>query len=201
MTDKPDSHREGTDEALMVRYQRGDRNALALIVRRYARVVYATAYCITGTAHQAGDLSQRAFLSVVEHAGNFHIEMHFRSWLFGLMHERLMQSINTSLVPPSAANEAISTAGADDTDPDGSQPPHKPTRSQLLSRRISECTASLPLLEREALAMKLTAQLTLTELAVATNTDGESVRTRLRYALDRLRESVSDTEDYARALR
>lgn len=49
--------------------------------------------------------------------------------------------------------------------------------------------------------MKLTAQLTLSELAIATAADGDTVRGRLRSALERLRDAVSDTEDYARALR
>jgi RNA polymerase sigma-70 factor, ECF subfamily len=201
MTDKPDSHHEGTDEALMVRYQRGDRNALAVVVRRYARLVYSTAYGITGTTHLATELTQNAFLGLVEQAGNFHIEMRFRSWLFGFLHQLIMEDRDTSLNAQRFAGQPEDAATAEATEPDAQQPASRSARSQLLSRRISECTARLPLLEREVLVMKLTAQLTLAELAVAIATDGETVRTRLRSALERLRESVSDTEDYARALR
>jgi RNA polymerase sigma-70 factor, ECF subfamily len=201
MTDKPDSHREGTDEALMVRYQRGDRSALAVIVRRYARLVYSTAYGITGTADLATELTQNAFLALVGQAGSFHIEMHFRSWLFGLLHQLIIDHGDPTIDGARARTPPTCATSIEETEPNTSPMASRAARSQLLSRRIAECTTALPLVEREALVMKLTAQLTLVELAVATATDGETVRTRLRAALERLRESVSDTEDYARALR
>jgi hypothetical protein len=47
----------------------------------------------------------------------------------------------------------------------------------------------------------LVAQLTIPELAVATSTSEDAVRDLLRQALDRIRDAISDTEDYARALR
>jgi RNA polymerase sigma-70 factor (ECF subfamily) len=197
-TDKVDSQREGTDEALMVRYQRGDRNALTVMMRRYARQVYATAYGIVGIPELATELTQNAFLAMVGQAGSFHIEMQFRPWLFGFLHQLLADgNVNA---PRGEAIAAQIQAGPDDAD-EAIASAAKSTRSQLLSRRIAECAATLPLLEREALVMKLTAQLTLTELAVATASTGEVVRSRLRFALDRLRESVSDTEEFARALR
>jgi RNA polymerase sigma-70 factor, ECF subfamily len=201
MTDKPDSHREGTDEALMVRYQRGDRTALAVVVRRYARLVYSTAYGITGAADLATEFTQSAFLALVGQAGSFHIEMRFRSWLFGFLHQLIIGHGDSTIEGARVATPSARTTSIEESDPEVSPIASRSARSQLLSRRIAECTAALPLVEREALVMKLTAQLTLAELAVATNTDGETVRTRLRSALERLRESVSDTEDYARALR
>lgn len=201
MTDKPDYHREGTDEALMVRYQRGDRNAFAVIVRRYARVVYSTAHAVVGDSDVAAALTQDAFLASVGQAGSFHIEMHFRSWLFGFLHKLLMENRATTF---GTVESAAGIAGAGGEQSDAEPLPSataKASRSQLLSRRIAECAAGLPLLEREALVMKLTAQLSITELAVATASDGDTVRARLRSALERLRDAVSDTEEYARALR
>ncbi len=185
----------------MVRYQRGDRNALAVVIRRYARLVYATAYGITGTTHLAASLTQDAFLALVGQAGSFHIEMHFRSWLFGFLHQLIVDDSGATVETERLASQSLNGSVSNEGAPDALPPVSKSTRSQLLSRRISECTARLPLLEREALVMKLTAQLSLSELATATASDGETVRSRLRSALERMREAVSDTEDYARALR
>jgi len=201
MNDKPDSHREGTDEALMVRYQRGDRNALNVIVRRYAHLVYATAYGITGAAQVATNFTQNAFLALVGHAGSFHIEMHFRSWLFGFLHQLIVDDYRAALRADQTPVDTTLDVAPDEGEPEAIAPVSKSARSLLLSRRISECIASMSLLEREAIVLKLTAQLTLSELATATASDGEAVRARLRSALERLREAVSDTEDYARALR
>lgn len=203
MTDKPDSNREGTDEALMVRYQRGDRNALLVIVRRYARLVYATAFGISDNAQIAAELTESSFLSLVGHAGNFHIEMHFRSWLFGFLHQHIVEKCSKPAAESPANELAAIAIGAAVAELE-TEPPilaNRVARSQLLSRRISECTQGMALPEREAIVLKLTAQLTLAELATSTTSDGDTVRARLRLALERLRESVSDTEDFARALR
>ncbi|HEY5961655.1 MAG TPA: sigma factor [Polyangiaceae bacterium] len=198
MTDKSESQREGTDEALMVRYQRGDRNALTVMMRRYARQIYATAFGIVGNPEIAAELTQNSFLALVGQAGSFHIEMQFRPWLLGFLHQLLMdRCVDTS----AAGTGTITNSGRVAVEESDAFAASKSTRSQLLSRRIAECKAGLSLLDREALVMKLTAQLTLAELAVATASNGEVVRSRLRSALDRLRESVSDTEEFARALR
>lgn len=187
----------------MVRYQRGDRNALSVIVRRHARQVYATAFGIAGNAQLATDLTENTFLALVGQAGNFHIEMHFRSWLFGFLHQHIIDRCHIPTDSAPGDEYARNAAGGrdDDAEPEPIQAISRSGRSQLLSRRIAECTLAMSLLEREALVMKLTAQLTLAELATAIATDGETVRSRLRAALERLRASISDTEDYARALR
>lgn len=201
MTERPETHREGTDETLMVRYQRGDRNALTVIVRRYARSVYATAYGITGSLGLASELAQNAFLALVKQAGSFHIEMRFRSWLFGFLHQLILEQSRIRPTPRTPNVDADVQPAPEHGVDDPELPPMRATRSQLLSRRISDCIESLPLLERETIVMKLSAQLSLAELGVATCSDAETVRARLRFAFDRLRESVSDTEEYARALR
>jgi RNA polymerase sigma-70 factor, ECF subfamily len=201
MTEKQDSNREGTDEALMVRYQRGDRNALAIIVKRYARPVYATAFWITGNVADASEATQNAFLALVGQAGSFHIEMRFRSWLYGFLHQFLLARFQTNPGTVSVGEPVIRSPLADGTDSEPIPQAARTTRSQLVSRRLAECVEGLPPLEREAVVMKLIAQLTLAELSAAISADGETTRARLRYAFDRLRESVSDTEDYARALR
>lgn len=185
----------------MVRYQRGDRNALGVIVRRYARPVYATAYGVTGNDAVATELAQNAFLALVGQQGHFHIEMRFRAWLFGFLHQLLLEASPMRVAARVATNE-VESSKADEDSADGKDfPPARAMRSQLLSRRISECIENLPLLERETIVMKLIAQLSLSELSTATFSDGDAVRARLRFAFDRLRESVSDTEEYARALR
>jgi DNA-directed RNA polymerase specialized sigma24 family protein len=57
------------------------------------------------------------------------------------------------------------------------------------------------LLVREAFVLKLVGQLTIPELAIATESSEDSVRDLLRQALCGIRDAISDTEDYARALR
>ncbi|MGC4065412.1 MAG: sigma factor-like helix-turn-helix DNA-binding protein [Polyangiaceae bacterium] len=197
MTDKADTHREGTDEALVVKYQRGDRTALSVLVRRHARALYTTAYYVCNSEDIASELTLRVFQQVIEQAGSFHIEMHFRTWVFGFMHQQLAAQNECSEALPSFAPPG--EIGA--PEPSSTNALARLGRSQLVNRRVTACIAGLPRRVREAIVLKLVAQLTIPELASAMATKDDAVRELLRSALEQIRDAISDTEDYARALR
>jgi RNA polymerase sigma-70 factor (ECF subfamily) len=196
MTDKADTHREGTDEALVVRYQRGDRAALSILVRRHARVLYSAAYYITGTDDLADKLTVNAYQQVMEQAGSFHIEMHFRTWIFRFLHQQILACCGDG-----RGSSLIASTDPNATEPASANALPRLGRSQLLNRRVLQSVAALPILVREAFVLKLVGQLTIPEVAVATVSNDDSVRDLLRQALCGIRDAISDTEDYARALR
>ena len=196
MSDKVDHHREGTNEALVVKYQRGDRTALSILVRRHARAIYSTAFYIVGDVDLASRLTLEVFRSAMEQAGSFHIEMQFRTWIFGFLHQRMMALLDGSAELPRNTDGA-NTSG----EPGSSNAIARLGRSQLLNRRVTDCVSALPLQAREAISLKLVGQLTIPELATVTQSSDDTVRDLLRQALERIRDAISDTEDYARALR
>lgn len=197
MPDKVEHHREGTSEALVVKYQRGDRAALAVLVRRHSRALFSTAFYIVGSSEVASRLTMEVFQTLMEQAGSFHIEMQFRTWVFAFLHQKIGDYFNLSdrsleaqqSPPPSAPDN---TAAASTS---------RLGRSQLVSRRVTECVSGLPLQLREVVALKLVGQLTIPELAIVTQLSEDQVRALLRQTLERIRDAISDTEDYARALR
>lgn len=60
-----------TDEALMARICYGDREALAALFRRYARIVRGVAYRVLRNASEADDLLQDIFLLIHRLCGTF----------------------------------------------------------------------------------------------------------------------------------
>jgi RNA polymerase sigma-70 factor (ECF subfamily) len=61
--------------------------------------------------------------------------------------------------------------------------------------------ATLPEDQREVFLLREVANLSFRDIAEVTETPENTVKSRMRYALDRLREALSDFEEYARALR
>jgi RNA polymerase sigma-70 factor (ECF subfamily) len=196
MTDKRDNQREGSDEALVVRYQRGDRAALSVLVRRHSQALYSSAYYVAGSDVLANQLALETFRQVMEQAGSFHIEMHFRTWIFGFLHRQIVEQARNG-----NAQSTPSSGKTGNLEPSPANVSPRLGRSQLLNRRITEAVAALPLAPREAFVLKLVGQLTIPELATATDSEPDTVRDRLRVALDRIRAAIGDTEEYARALR
>jgi RNA polymerase sigma-70 factor (ECF subfamily) len=73
-----------TDEALVLRSQRSDRQAFETLVRRTARLVYSRIYLDVPDAHRCEDLVQETFLVAWRSIGQVADAKGFRSWLLSV---------------------------------------------------------------------------------------------------------------------
>ena len=201
MTRFAEYQKQATDEMLMVRYQRGHRDAFAALVSRHATTIYSVGYYLLGSETHADKLAQETFLQVVREAATFHLEAHFRTWMFGHLH-RIASEFYASLAS-STENQPKTPANMVDTPRLDSVPPvsSRSFRSQILARRVVTRVTSLPFPMREIFLFKQAGQLSMSNIATATGTDAETVRHLMRGAFDRIQDAVADTEEYARALR
>ena len=71
-----------TDEALMIRFQRGDRAAFAVLVRRHQSPLYNFALRHLRAPQVAEDVVQDAFVRVVQSAAEFKHEARFTTWVY-----------------------------------------------------------------------------------------------------------------------
>lgn len=69
------------DAALVSRAQASDLAAFEELVTRYERLVYTLARRITGHDHDAEDVTQQAFTSVIDNLASFRAESSFKTWL------------------------------------------------------------------------------------------------------------------------
>jgi RNA polymerase sigma factor (sigma-70 family) len=193
--------KQATDEMLMVRYQRGHRDAFGALVSRYSSTVFSVGYYLLGSESRADKLAQETFLQVVHETPTFHLEANFRTWLFGHLHR--VAGDYQSFYEESRDSQAVSATGSDtEHAPDSTLPvSSRSFRSQILARRVVGRVTSLPFAMREMFLFKQVGQLSLSSIATATGNDLDTVRQLLRGAFDRIQESVADTEEYARALR
>lgn len=198
MTKLTEDQKQVTDEMLMVRYQRGQRDAYAMLVTRYAPVLYSVAYYLLGSEAQADKLAQEIFVQVVREAATFNLETQFRTWLFGLFHRTAVASYSTDPLGDVHDEESVFSEGSI---AESGAPSSRAYRSQILARRVAFRVASLPFSVREAFLFKQTGHMCINEIATAVGADTDTIRHLIRTALDKIQESVADTEEYARALR
>jgi RNA polymerase sigma-70 factor (ECF subfamily) len=71
-----------SDEALMIRYQRGDKGAFTALVRRHQTPLFNFAYRQLRAQSQAEDVVQEAFVRVVQNAHEFKHEARFTTWVY-----------------------------------------------------------------------------------------------------------------------
>jgi len=198
MTKLTEDQKQVTDEMLMVRYQRGQRDAFATLVARYAPILFSVGYYLLSSEAQADRLAQETFLQMVREAATFNLETQFRTWIFGLFHKT---AIATYTAESSADARGEMSSPTEVSLSESGPASSRSYRSQILARRVASRVASLPFPVREAFLFKQTGQMPMSDIAIAVGTDADTVRHLIRTALDKIQESVADTEEYARALR
>jgi RNA polymerase sigma-70 factor, ECF subfamily len=200
---------DATDEMLMVRYQRGDAQAFAELVRRHSRTVYNFVFRQLREPSLAEDVTQDVFLRVVQNASEFKHEARFSTWLYSItrnlcvdQQRRQSHRRHASLdVRPAGSAEGAPPLGDSVADPHPRASAERAAESSEMLASILRAMESLPEEQREVFLLREVARLPFREIAEITSTPENTVKSRMRYALDRLREALSDFEEYSRALR
>jgi RNA polymerase sigma-70 factor, ECF subfamily len=73
--------RDRADQPLVAKAKAGDFAAMEALLQKYERQVFGVARRIVQQHHDAEEVTQQTFLSVIEHLGEFREESQFRTWL------------------------------------------------------------------------------------------------------------------------
>jgi len=78
---------ESSDQALLARAARGDREAFGALYERYVSRIYSYIFYRTGNHHDAEDLTARVFFRAMRHIGNYKDHgVPFSAWLYRIAH-------------------------------------------------------------------------------------------------------------------
>jgi RNA polymerase sigma-70 factor, ECF subfamily len=97
-----------TDVSLVLAAQQGDREAFGVLVERYERAVYATAYRRLNNHAEAQEVSQEVFVKAMEKLGQLRQPECFGGWLRSMtgrmaINRALRQSPSVAVEPQSMA--------------------------------------------------------------------------------------------------
>jgi len=103
------------DALLVERARRGEAEAFEELVRRHYRAAYAVALAILGSAMDAEDVCQDAFVRAIERLDELRRPGRFAAWLLQIVRNRARNYHNYRRVRSAMPLDAVSTAGDDDT--------------------------------------------------------------------------------------
>jgi RNA polymerase sigma-70 factor (ECF subfamily) len=72
------------DDDLVLQCQNGNAEAFEMLVRKYQQMVHALTFRMTGSAADAEDLAQEAFIRAYEQIGSFRSQAKFSTWLYSV---------------------------------------------------------------------------------------------------------------------
>ena len=184
------------DAALMAAFARGDANGFEALYAGHKGGVYRYFLRSLRDAGLAEELAQDVWAAVIRAAAQWRPDAKFTTWLYRLAHNRLIDHARRSNLVAFSALE--SEPGGEDattvvheyaSDAPG---PDEAVAQRRAARRVVQLVEALPPAQREALLLQLEGGLTLEEIAAATGQGFETVKSRLRYALAKVRDGMKE---------
>jgi RNA polymerase sigma-70 factor (ECF subfamily) len=197
------------DEALMARFQSGDRSAFALLVRRHQRPLYNFALRHLASSAAAEEVVQDAFMRVVQSASDFRQTSRFTAWLYTIARNLCIDALrkkaqrqHRSLDEPASPNDGGPQGPSlAERTADRSANVERSALSLEMRERLLSALDELPDDQREVFLLREISDLPFKEIALVVDAPENTVKSRMRYALERLQAALSEFEEYARALR
>jgi len=200
---------EVTDEALMLRYQGGDRGAFAILVSRHKTAVYNCILRNIRSNSLAEDLTQDVFVRVVQSAAEFRHSARFSTWVYTIARNLCIDQMRKAQLRrhPSLDQPA---PGQDDDGPAlgerlaDAHPAAAVDRAAIgrqMSDHIRTAVEALPEDQREVFLLREVANIPFKDIARMIGVPENTVKSRMRYALERLQRALLEYEDYARSLK
>lgn len=195
-----------SDEVLMMRFQAGNRSAFATLVKRHKTPIYNFFLRQLRDRILAEDMTQDVFVRVVRKAATFKHEARFSTWLYTIARNLgIDQMRKRSLRRHASLDQAKHPDGPTlgeriaDSAPEGLG--DRRAISADIGARVASAVDTLPAEQREVFLLRQLGSIPFKEIAVMTGVSENTVKSRMRYALERLQEALREYEDYARALR
>jgi RNA polymerase sigma-70 factor (ECF subfamily) len=191
---------EPADDALMAAYAAGDVAAFERLYERHQAGVYRFVRRLGGAAlgSQVDEVFQDTWLRVVQARTRWEPQgASFRTWLFTLAHHRVIDLLRRS--GREVALDAVEGNDGEPWQPDAQAwqhwpaPPGAAPHSEDLAfwrragERLLQCLEQLPPPQRSAFLLHHDDGLPLDEVARALEVGFETAKTRLRYAMSKLR--------------
>jgi RNA polymerase sigma-70 factor (ECF subfamily) len=182
-----------SDEELLAAYGAGDARAFGELYERHERPVYRYFLRQGAAPALADDLLQETWMAVIRHAERFEPRAKFTTWLYTVARSKMvdhwrsrddMTSLDDAANDPDGAPLALEVPASDADRPD----------VQVMSRAQAQAfvaaVEALPGPQREAFLLQADGGLSLEEIATITQVGHETVKSRLRYAMAKLRSAM-----------
>jgi RNA polymerase sigma factor (sigma-70 family) len=178
------------EDRLIARAREGDTRAYEDLVRRHQQLAFRTAWVLTGSAADAEEAVQDAFVKAWRALGRFRPGAPFRPWLLAIV------AREASTRRRSAGRRATWTARAAQDERWAPVAPDAPTEVAVLRReRAATLLAALARLEprdREVVELRHVLGLSERETAAVLRCRPGTVKSRLSRALERLRADLEE---------
>lgn len=189
---------ETSDEQLMLAFKSGDARAFRVLVQRHRGPVFNFILRYTGHKARAEDLLQETWLKVVRSSNEYEPKARFTTWVYTIARNLCVDSARKetyrqtdSLDAPQRGDEEGPAMGESIGD-DVSQGPERAAYNARLRPMLTKALSALPEEQREVFLLREYHGVSFKEIADVTGVNENTVKSRMRYALEGLRKRLAE---------
>lgn len=182
-----------SDEDLMLAYRDGDAGAFDTLYRRHKGPVYRYMLRQCRDAGVADELFQDVWMNLIRARESYTVQARFTTYIYTMAHNRLIDHYRK--------HGQAQWVSFDDESEDApvvaepvAAPRDEPERHLAVKQQASELLrllGELPPSQREAFVMQYEGGMSVEEIAGATGVTRETAKSRLRYALAKIRQGLT----------
>jgi RNA polymerase sigma factor (sigma-70 family) len=179
----------GSDEELMLRYAKGDLDAFQQLYEHHRGGLYRY-FLRQSNASVAEELFQDVWARVIQSRKRYRPKAAFKTWLYTLAHNRLIDHWRRDGARP-VEQALLDDDGAERMTADTNPGPERLIDLRDCLDQLLQLVSGLPDVQRQTFLLRHEAGMSLKEIAEATSTQAETAKSRLRYAMGRLRSAIA----------
>lgn len=168
------------DEFLVAAAVTGDRRSLARLVERWQPRLWRYARRVLGDTDRAKDVAQEAWMEILKGLARLDDVAAFPAWAYRIVTRRCQRTL-------AAAGRTWTTLDGDDTEYVVDEPDGTSTEYLAEVSIVLDAVRQLPAAQRAAMALFYLEDLSVAEIAVATDVPPGTVKTRLLHARRKIR--------------
>jgi RNA polymerase sigma-70 factor (ECF subfamily) len=187
------------DEELMDEFRLGDADAFEILVTRHSRGLYNFLLRSVHAPARAEELLQEVLLRVIRSKDRYRRSARFTTWVYTIARNLCVDESrrarfrdHESLDAPLRRRRAPGSATLASTLASEELLPELIAESPRLRERLNAAVQRLPGDQREVFLMRLMAGMSFREIGETVGAPENTVKSRMRYALDKLREELAD---------
>ncbi|MCA3014065.1 MAG: RNA polymerase sigma factor [Myxococcaceae bacterium] len=188
------------DEQLMLAFKSGDARAFGTLVARHRQPVFNFILRYVGHRQRAEDLLQETWLKVVRSSSEWEPKARFTTWVYTIARNLCVDSARKeafratdSLDAPAPGDDGAEGRARGELVADGAgQAPDRAAYNARLRPLLERAIRSLPAEQREVFLLREYQGLGFKEIAEVTGVNENTVKSRMRYALEGLRRKLAE---------
>jgi RNA polymerase sigma-70 factor (ECF subfamily) len=193
------------DEELLERFRGGDARAFEELMRRHRTPLYNFILRSVRQRETAEEILQDTWVRIIQGAADFQRAAKFSTWAYTVARNLCIDHARKAALRKHPSLDQSGRHGEDgptlgDSVKDTRPAVDRNAIGKELQTRLLDAIAALPQDQREVFLLREYSDLPFKEIATIVGAPENTVKSRMRYALERLQDALAEYEDYARAL-